>query len=118
MDVLQPRGVVVVLQEVHPVRKAESTGDLHPVLILVLAVTSFALCLNKIRRRQRRLPRPLRHVVHDSVGVEKILYFEATLGFLQAEPEGDPRVRHRLSLQHVIKVFRRNVDVRKDVQVR
>ena len=116
--VFQPRGVVIILQGAHPVREAEGAGDLHPVLVLVLAVAAPALGLDEMRPGQRILPRQLRHVVHDAVGIEEVLRLKAALGLLEAEAEGDAGVGHRLALQDVVEVLRRDVDVGEDLQVR
>ena len=109
---------MVVLQGVDPVGEAEGAGDLHPVLVLVLAVPAAPLRLDKVRQCERILPGQLRHVVHDAVGVEEVLRLKAALGLLQTEAEGDPGVGNRLALQHVVEVLPRDIDIREDIQVR
>ena len=115
--VLQPGGVVVVLDDVHLIGKAAGHAELHLVLRLVRPVPALLLRLPEHRRRQAPLSRKLRHIVHDAVFVEELRLFEPTRLCLVPEPEGDPGVHHRLALHHVGEVLRRDGDVREHVQV-
>ena len=114
---LQPRGVVVILQHVHAVGKAERRGDLDLVLRLVRAVAALALGLDEVRLRERVFSGELLHIVADAVGIEKFLGAEFAV-FLDAQHKGDALIDDRLPVQHILKVFHGHVDVRKDVEIR
>ena len=116
--VLQPGGVVIVLDDVDLVGEAAGGGQLHLVLVLVRPVPALPLALPEHRCRQGVLPCQLRHIVRDAVLIEELRLREFPRLILVPEPEGDAGVHHRLTLHHVGVVLRRDVDVREHIQIR
>ena len=64
---LQPGGVVVVLDNLHRVGEAEGDGQLHLVLRLVLPVPALPLGLPKHRLGQGIFPSQFSDIVQDAV---------------------------------------------------
>ena len=114
--VLQPGGVVVVLDDLHPVREAEGDRQLHLVVGLVGPVPALPLGLPEHRLGEAVLPGELPDIVLDAVLIFEVGGLELA-PHLVAEPEGDPGVDHRLALQHVQEVLHRDVDVGEDLQI-
>ena len=115
--VLQPGGVVVVLDDGHLIGEAEGDRQLHLVLRLVRPVPSLPLSLPEHRLGEGLLPGQLGDIVQNAVLILKIGAGEFSWGGLLPKAEGDPGVDHRLALEHVGVVVHRDVDVGKDLQV-
>ena len=115
--VLQPGGVVVVLDDLHRVGEAKGDGELHLVLGLVRPVPAPPLGLPEHGQGEGVLPRQLLHIVLNAVFVLEVGGLELP-PHLVAEAEGDPGVDHRLALEHVGVVLHGDVDVGKHVQIR
>ena len=116
--VLQEAGVVVVLHHSGLIGEAEGHRQLDLVLVLIRPVTAPALRLPKDRLRQGICPRKLPHIVLDAVLIEEILILELVGGDFVAEPEGHAGIDHRLTLHDIRKVLHRDIDIRKDLQIR
>ena len=97
--------------------KQKGGGDLHLVFGLVLPVPALALAGDEVGRGEGPLAGQLRHIVHDAVGIAEVPGLEA-IAPLQPQPEGDAGVHHGLAVEHVVKVFLGDADVREDLQVR
>ena len=114
--VFKPRGIVVVFKHRSAVCKAERSRELNLIFGLVLAVFALALCRDEHRLRERALSRKLLHIVHDAVFVSVLPDIEA-FPVLDFQPEGDTRVDNGLSVQDIVKVFLRYVDVGKNLGI-
>ena len=108
--------LAVILTEFDPVGEAEGHGELHLVVGLVGPVPALPLGLPEHRLGEAVLPGQLPDIVLDAVLILEVGGLELA-PHLVAEPEGDPGVDHRLALQHVQKIFHRDVDIGKDLQV-
>ena len=109
---------MIILEQLDPVGKAEGTGDFQPVLFFILAVTAFALGLDKTRLGQGRLPCQFLHIVDDAVCIKVFTGLEAAARLLQAQTEAYPGIGHGLTAQAVVKILGRDIDVRKHIQIR
>ena len=116
--VLQPAGVVVVLDDVHPVGKAHGHAELDLVLRLVRPVPALLLRLPEHGGGKGPLAGKLLDIVHDAVFIEEVRLLKLAQRRLAAEAEGDALVHHRLALHDVGKVLRRDGDVGEHIQVR
>ena len=116
--VFQPGGVVVMLNDLHLVGKAAGGRELHLVFRLVRPVPAPLFRLPEHRRRQGALSGQLSHIVLNPVLIDEFLLFKFSVFLLIAEFEGDSLVDHRLTAQHIRKVFRRDGNVGEHVQIR
>ncbi|CDC68065.1 uncharacterized protein BN503_01068 [Oscillibacter sp. CAG:155] len=116
--VLQPAGVVIVFDDVHPVGKAQGHAELDLVLRLVRPVPALLLRLPEHGGGEGPLAGKLLDIVHDAVFIKKVRLLKLARRRLAAEAEGNAGVHHRLALHDVGKVFRRDGDVGKHIQVR
>ena len=116
--VLQPAGVVVVLDDRHLVGEAAGDAELHLVLVLVRPVTAPPFGLPVDRVRQGGLSRQLADVVGDAVLIEKFRGVEFSRRGLHPQAEGDARVDHRLALHDAGKILGGDVDVGEYLQIR
>ena len=120
--VLQPRGVVVVFQQLYLIREAKSRTHAHLVVRLVLAVAAHGLALAAEHGGQGILPCHLGHIVRNAVLVAPALVPRLAGGgvlFLFINKvEGKPRVYHGLTAQHILIVAAGHIDIGKHLVVR
>ena len=116
--VFQPRGVVVILQQLYLIREAKSCAHLDLVFRLVVPVAAGGLALTAEHRGQAVLARSLGHIVSDTVLVAPALLPRLAGGrvflLLIGEVEGQARVDDGLTAQHIFIVAAGHIDVRKD----
>ena len=114
---LQPAGVVVILQSLGRVGKAEGGAHFHLVIRLILTVAAGGTAFNKAHRRDGVQPGDLLHIIHNAV-----LIAEGLLGFfaaaLIAQHQAEPCVHHSLPLHGFAVIFQRHTDVGKHLGVR
>ena len=120
--VLQPGGVVVELQQLDLVGKAEGRAHPHLVVGLVLPVAAGGLRLAGEHRGQGVAAGGLPDVVRDAVLVAVALLPGLAGGgvglLLVGKGQRQPRVDHRLAAQHIFIVAGRHVDVGEHLVVR
>ena len=114
--VLQPAGVVVILDDLGLIGEAEGYRQLYLILGLVLPVPAPALRLPEYGHGQRLLARQLGHIVLDPVLILKIRRLKLA-ALLVPEPEQHPRIYHGLALHNVFKILCWYSDVGKNLQV-
>ena len=115
---LQPGGVVVVLDDLHFVGKAAGGRELHLVFRLIRTVPAPLFRLPEHRSGQSALPGQLRHIVLNAVLVNEILLRQRAVLLLIPELEGNPLIHHRLTAQYIREVFRWNGNIGKHIQIR
>ena len=115
--VLEPRGVVVILDGVRPVGEAERRRHAYLVFGLILAVLALSLGLDEIGLRERPLPRKFRDIVRDAVFVAELRRFKLR-AVLRAEAERHPGVHDGLSAKNIKEVALGDVDIGKDFNIR
>ena len=114
---LQPGGVVIVFRHIDLIGETECSRDLHLIVITVLTVATFPLALNESGSGERLLPRDFLDVIQDPFLIEEILGLKLPVD-LVAESERHSLVDHRLTAHDIFKIFGRNIDIRKDIQIR
>ena len=114
--VLEPGGVVVILQTADAVGEAQGGGDADLVLRLVLAVAALALGLPELRHGERLLARDLVDIIQYPVGIAVVGLREFPV-FLVAEGKGHARVDDGLALEDVLKVLLGDIDVGEDLEI-
>ena len=115
-SVLQPGGVVVVLDDVAGGAEAEGAGELHLVVGLVRPVPAHPLPGPELDGGVGVLPGQLGHVVGDAVFIGKDGLLKALLP-LVLQPEDHPRVDHRLAVEDVGKKLYGDVGLGEDLQI-
>ena len=114
---LQPRGVMIVFQHIDAVGKAQGSGNLHLVIRHIRPVTSLAFCLPELGHGHGFSLGQLLHIVENAVFITEIRLLEAAVRHLGPQPEGNPGIDHRLTFEDIRIILRRNIDVRKHVQI-
>ena len=115
--VLQPGGVVVILQQSSHIGKTEGCLDLYLVFRLVRPVSSPALGLIELHRGQGIVPGQLLYIVHNAVFVVKVLFLKLALLHLLTEVKTQSLIDHGLLFQHLLKIFSGDAGVGEHIQV-
>ena len=105
-------GVMVILQQLHPVGKTAGHLHFYFVLRLVLPVTATALRFPILHAGERLFTRQLFYIVGDSVFIAEIPRFKA-FSHLIAEYKQQSRIDDRLPLEHLCIIFHWNINIRK-----
>ena len=120
--VLQPRGVVVVFQQLYLIREAKSRTHAHLVVRLILAVAAHGLALAAEHRGQGVLTGHFCHIVRNAVLVAPALVPWLAGGgvffLFIGKVEGKPGVDHSLTAQHILIVAAGHIDIGKYLIVR
>ena len=116
--VFQPRGVVVIFQQLYLIREAKSRAHFDLVFRLVVPVAAGGLALTAEHRGQAVLARSLGHIVGDAVLVAPALLPRLAGGgvllLFVSEVQRQPRVDDGLTAQHIFIIAAGHIDVRKD----
>ena len=115
--ILEPRRVVIVLEAVDLIGKAQRRRNFHLVFRLILAVASLALSLPELRHRERLILGQLADIIENAVFIVKVRRLEFPGRGLIAEAERHARVHDRLPLERIFVILLGNIDIRKHVEV-
>ena len=115
--VLQKTGIVVVFQRRYGVGNAKGNICLQLIIVLVLAVAPRGFQMPENRLGLSRIARALHDVVGNAVLIHEGAFVKAAVLPLQPKQKGDAGVDHRLAVQCVGKVFVRDADIGKDLNV-
>ena len=115
--ILEPRRVVIVLEAVDLVRKAQRRRNFHLVFWLILAVAALALGLPELRHRERLILGQLADIIENAVFIVKVRRLKLPGRGLVAEAERHARVHDRLPLERIFVVFLGDIDVREHVEI-
>ena len=116
--VFQPGGVVIVFQPVDLIGEAQGGSDLHFVIVHVLPVAAFALGLPELGHGHSGAVGQFGDIVQNTLGIVEIFRLKLVGGNFVAEAEGDTGIDHGLPLHDIHEELGRNVDIRKDFQIR
>ena len=114
--VLKEAGVVVILTELDPVGEAEGDRELDPVILLILPIAAGPLGLPVFGGGEAVFADQLLQIVRDAVLVAEDRLLRLIARFID-KLELDAGVDNRLPLDGVKEVFRRDVDIGKDLKV-
>ena len=115
--ILEPRRVVIELQAVDLIGKAQRRRNFHLVFRLILAVASLALSLPELRHRERLILGQLADIIENAVFIVKVRRLEFPGRGLIAEAERHARVHDRLPFERIFVVFLGDIDVREHVEI-
>ena len=119
--VFQPGGVVIVFQQLHLIGEAEGSAHPHLIIRLILTVTAGGLAFAAEHRGQGILSCHLLHIVGDAVLVAPALLPGLAGGgvllLFVRKVQGQARVDHGLTAQHILVVAAGHVNVRKHLIV-
>ncbi len=113
---LQPGGVVVMLDEMESTAEAERTGELDFIIGLVRPIPTDPLALPKLNGGVGLLSDQLLYIVCDAVFVGKAGLLKALL-CLGAQTEHDPGIDHCLSMENIGEKFGGDIRLGKDLQI-
>ena len=116
--VLQPAGVMVVLNLLNAVGKCQRNIQLDFVHRLVTAILSLTLAAPVLDGSQCSISCNLLHIIGDAILIQVLLFRERTIGFLITVDKQQIWVYHSLSPEDVAVIFFRNVDLRENLQIR
>ena len=120
--VLQPGGVVIVFQQLHLIGEAEGSAHPHLIIRLILTVTAGGLAFAAEHRGQGILSCHLLHIVGDTVLVAPALLPGLAGGgvllLFVRKVQGQARVDHGLTAQHILIVAAGHIDIGKHLIVR
>ena len=111
------RGVVKVFLQLDLVGKGEGCTKLYLVFLSVLSVAPFSVALYEMDRGKSVFSDDLVYIVNYTVFVQIYCFLERTVLLLFAENKLDVGVYDRLLFQHIVIVFRFNVNICKHLKI-
>ena len=115
---LQPAGVVIVLNHVDLVGKAAGHAELYLIFRLVRPVPAFLFRLPEDGDGKAALSRQLCHVVLNAVFIEKLRLLKLPGSRFIPEAESNALIHHRLPFHHVGKIRCGDGNVGEHIQIR